>query len=502
MTSQPDLPFALTPESQATWLESLSALPVSAAAHQLNQALKQLKNTPASASELLTLLINLTPLTLHLANNLLATPVSENRTSDKSLKIAKLSLHLLRQLSLLFANLTKSPTMGAAAQAIAIYYGLQLMGQALRGFSCFYEAPSATLWKNAAELYSLAEEKHCLKQQQSSKLTEFKLQASIEAVIKRNLLFSLCNPNLYRREDIESLFQFANQHGDKLVINHPQTAEQFDYCWDLSSDHWPGPVKHINQLAENLLAIDSRPIGEALQDRAIVTGLSTSLQAKLALHLSGYQPLFKTIIPGLPSRIQMVLGFERICAYLQEQQKLARIMRLGGQAPQAGFEKSAMTLVPLAHQRNVFDAVEKPFSKALGQGRAVNILKTPNNAYAIVEGRAFDCSSGDLVLLYKEQQPGSLAIIRQQTLHDLSGSTHILLEKIQGDCSVDIFSIGTGHYPALLIDEHIDRPELFLASGKYPLDSVIRMSSGKVAHIKACLETNRFFARFKISLES
>ena len=502
MTNNSGLPFDLTERSRAEWLKMLGALPASRAASQLNQMLKQLKGTKLESAELMPLLIEVVPLTLHLSRNLAAAALAEQTSSAKTLKVGKLCMQLPRQLALIFCQLLESQELDSTSTAHAIYLALQLIGHCARYYSLFRDAPSATLWKKSAQLYDMAVEGDLLATDQSQKLGEFKHQANIEAVIKRNLLFSILLPNLYGKDEINHLFQFANQHGPLLEIGG-QLTSQCDFYWDLNGDAPPSPARNVKQpIPEGYLAMTSNRLGQALQVGEISSDLAPVVQNKLALHLSGYEQIFSSIVPGPPSLTRLVLGFGGICAYLGEQNKLAKIMQLGAQANDAKTLKRNMTLVPLEHERNVFDNVDQPFTRPQSSGRAVNILKTPNKAYWIAEGKAFDCATGELVLLCKEQQPPALAIIRRQRIHDITGAMHILLELLPGICHIYAYSGDSGQQQRLvMLGEEDGRPEVFLAGGKYALGGKLTLSIDKSIRMEACLEANPFYARYRISFD-
>lgn len=501
MDTNSTLPFELTLAALASWLEELSRLPPGQAAHQLNEALKQIKAEKCVNAALLPLLINLAPLTLHLSNSLSNTASNESKPTDKTLKIGKLSMQLPRQLALLFCQLAESKTLDSNTLPTAIYYALQLIGYSLRCYSLFYEIPSATLWKKTAVLYKLAVTNQCLKHNQTNRLIEFKAQGSIDSTIKRNLLFSILNPNLYKTEEINQLFQLANQADNLLVITTDHETHNFGFYWDMDKDMPPYPVKKINRaLPEGFMAIDSQPISNALQLGALSTNLSPSNQNKLALILSSYHQVFSSILPGLPSSSKLIHGFASACQYLHELNKLSRISQLSAQLP-AGADNSLLnlSLVPLEHQRNVFDRSNQPFSKPENIGILVNMLKTPINKYLVAENRFLNCSTGDIALIYKEQYPISLSIIRQQKFNDISNSHQFLLELIPGACN--IFSLANNQEDAyaIVVGENTPEPQVFLAYGKYTINSNLPLSIGKSIHLTACLEKNTLFERFRFT---
>jgi hypothetical protein len=504
MLNTSELPFALTAESLADWLDLLDKLPASRASTQLSQALKQLKNIKAQPAVVLPVLIGLIPLTLKLSNSLNTSLFAEQSTQERQAKAAKLCMKLPRQLSLLFCQLAETEELDETALLTAIYHGLQMIGQCMRFYARLFEMPSATLWKKSATLYKLAMYSDGLKAPQPCTLSDFAAQTSIETVIQRNILFSLFNPTLFDVDEIDTLFLLAGQLAPRLGLGSPREFASVDFCWDLADDMPPFRLKHVkNQFSNDHLAINSRAIGHALQIGEISSELPRKSQARLALFLTSFDQIFSSIIPGLPIRSELVVGMPNISAYLLEQSKLVKIMKLSSQVAGAQVVKADMTLVPLEHQRNVFEAANHPFMQQQKSfGKTVNVLRSPNQNYVVIDGMAFDCATSDLVLLCKEQHPNALLVVRNQHQHDLTGSTHILLEKLSSQCDLYSYSTDDGSYYAIVIGENTANPEVFLASGKYAIGSTFRLDEGRILRLTACLESNDTFVRFRFSFDS
>lgn len=497
MATDTVLPFALNCESLAQWLDSLRELSHPQAAHRLSQLFKQLKANDFNADELLPLLYNLTPLTLHFSTSLSST-TSALDLSDKTLKLSKMSIQLPRQLALIFCRLLENKQLQPTQQPTCIFYALQLIGYCLRYYALNYEIPSTTLWKKSAELYKLAAISSSLTLQQTTKLSEFKAQGSIASVIKRNILFHILLPTVYKSDEINPIFQLANHYADLVNMTPADEANEFGFYWDLENDTPPQPIKKNNRnLPGNSLTIDTCHISQELQLGALVTKLSPATQGKLALHLDSYRQLFDSIIPGLPSRTTLILGFASICYYLQELSKLAKISQLSAQSRDSSDIDRTLSLMPMEHQRNVFDKVDTAFSQSREMGQAVNILKTPNKSYCVAERRTLDCKTGDIVLLYKEQHPVTLGIIRQQKFNDLSNAQQVLLELIPGNCSIYVLADREMDTFAIVTGANSDKAQVFMDSERRSLHTPISVTTGQSFTLTACLESSPFFTRYK-----
>lgn len=493
-----DLPFSLTTDALAVWLDSLAAQPPASAANQLNQALKQLRNAASEPSQLLPLFINLTPPCLFLSNSLSPINLAEanHKLTSKSIKVAKLVTQMLRQLALGFCLLAESEKLDSTQNPLAIYYALQLIGHCLHSYHLLYEIPSSSLWKKSATLYRLASETRSLEQSQAPKLHEFKAQPTITAVLKRNILFSIFKPTRFTAPEINTLFQLANEHYDSLDLS-TRNNHDFGFYWNLEGEE-PCVIKHASKhLPEGYLAIDCRRFADTLQQNTFKTKLKPTTQAKLALQLSHYEDVFNAMQIGSSSVYQLMTGYPAVCRYFQEQDKLSKILSVStGGKPQI----RRMGLVPLDKDKDYFESRHIP-NKAPLPFKKVNLMRTNSNRFAIVQSRALDCSVGDIALLYKEQQPAALAVIRQMIVHDLTGDLHVLLEYIQGTCSIFAFTnaSGAGSH-ALVINGETDDPEVILPPDKYSVDSNLVLKVGITLHLKACLEYSASFVHFKIKI--
>jgi cyclic-di-GMP-binding protein len=493
-----DLPFSLSTDSLAAWLDTLASQPPASAANQLNHVLKQLRNDPSEAACLLPLFINLTPPCLFLSNSLSPINLAEanHKLTSKSIKVAKLVTQMLRQLALGFCMLAESGKLDTTQQQLAIYYALQLIGHCLHSYHLLYEIPSSSLWKKSAALYCLAAETHSLEQSQSPKLQEFKAQPTIAAVLKRNILFSIFKPTHYTTPEINQLFQLANQHYGSLDLGAGHDRD-FGYYWNLEGDE-PCVIKHTHKrLPEGFLAIDCRQLTDSFQQNTFKAKLKPTTQARLELQLSHYEDVFKSMQIGSSSVYQLLTGLPSVCRYFQEQDKLTKIQSLStGGKPQI----RSLGLVPLDKDKDYFESRHIP-NKAPLPFKKVNLMRTDSNRFAIIQSRALDCAIGDIALLYKERQPPALAVIRQMTMHDLSGDLHVLLEYIEGSCSIFAFTTTSGASShALVINGETDDPEVILPPDKYSVDSKLVLKHGITLYLNACLEYNASFVRFKISI--
>ncbi|MGR8930507.1 MAG: hypothetical protein ACU836_07690 [Gammaproteobacteria bacterium] len=496
MTTDNTLPFELNRDGMTSWVDSLSGMPQVQAAHELAVALKQLKDIDSSHEELLPILIGLTPLTVRFSNNIGAIAY-ELKNFEKSRKPAKFSMQLLRQLSMLFCQIAEDSQLSVENRHAAIYYALQSIGHCIRCYAQFYETPSSTLWKKSALLYSLATELNCLTAEHRITFPDFKHLPTIESVIKRNILFNILNVTLHSVNEINQLFVLANQLADQLAISSAPDNLEFGFYWDLSDELPPCPTRKSRRpLPKGFLAIDSQAIGSILQADENIANLTRNLQTKLGLQLLNYEPIFDSIIPGQILRAEFLFGFDDVAAFLSGLNRIQKIKQLSGHKNSNQIKRN-LALVPMEQQKDAFETMSQMLAKSNTVSKTGNVLKISNPEYLVAEGSTFDCSTGDIAMFYRELEPATLSVIRQQSAISISNVNHILMEKVTGFYSIYSFKSGNTIHHAIVIDEDSDNRQVFLPPGKYNVDTVIELTIDETLHLTACMESNGYFARFR-----
>lgn len=500
MPTQTSLPFPLESESATAWLQSLSSLPPANAANRLNQAWKTLSTSPLSGDNPLATMIGMVPPTLHLAQGLAVFARAEWPANAKSCKAAKLAIQLFRHASLAFARLASGLSDDAERGRVAIFYALQLAGFCLRTGARFYEAPSASLWKKSAQLYVLAEKQRWLNQAISVKVADFKNAGTLDAVFKRNLLFTLCAPNRYSETEIDQLFQFAGQTQHLLQFNRHDVGD-FDFYWELT-DSEPKPRRHPKwPLPKDSLAISTQRLGRALQQGEISVDMAVATRNRLAQHLLGYDQIFSSLTIGPAQPARLLTGFAAVSGYLQGEDRLSKIMRLSEQNHGSRATLHNMTLMPLEHEKSFFN--QSPKSNGAGHldSFEVRLLRSTSKQFLVAESTTGSFGNGDIALLYREQLAAKLVIIRQQTLFE--DASVLLLEPIPGKIEPYAIDNPLGRQQcALLIDAESASAEIILPPGKYGTQTDIALAHFKSVTLLACVEHNPWFNRFKIRVGS
>ncbi|MBS3963877.1 MAG: hypothetical protein KGZ80_05150 [Methylomonas sp.] len=493
----------LSHDTLAQWLAKLGTLSVAHAAHRLVQLLKQLKPQADSDPALqLQLLLGLIPAVIRIIYNLNSV-VNQAGQDEKTHKLSRLCVQLPRQLGLNFSLWAESGRLDASQMPLAIYHALQALGHADYYYALDHQPPSETLWKKTAALYRRAEAYRQHRYDLGNLVAEYQGQATIDAVVKRNVLFALLQPARFDDDRIKALFLFAGCHGDDVDFSSsPSTANPL-FAWDLQGAQPPVAVKHtLKTLPDGYLGIDTSRLGQALADNTTAMALGVEFRNRLRHHLAGYRDIFASVVPVKPQATYFVQGFDEVCACLQQRDKLTRIKQMGGQDAHPLLARREIALMPMEHERHAFHALaeqSRPSQRA--PGRRVHKMRIESERYVLIEGYSFDCVIGEIALICDDDTPPVLVVVRQQAYHDPTGAMHVLLEKMPGDCGIYAIAPKADNRKAIVLNETMPYAEVVLASGRYDRQGRIALINDKIIVLGDFLEASSRFARYRFSFD-
>ncbi len=501
MSETSSLPFDLDDDSLSRWLQSISSLSAVNAGSQLNQVINQLRRESDDYQLLLPLLLKLTPVTLHIANSLVSA-LTPGPQPEKTAKVAKLSLLLLRNLSLAFHAMLTADEISIEQKLQADFYALQLIGQYLRFSNLFHELPSETLWNISGELFFFAQQNNALHQSITCKISEFRFQPSIEQTIKRNLLFTISAFHQNSASDNQSLFSFANQYSNLLEFVSGQN-KTYQFVWNYKNGV-PRQSQLLGQrIIKSEIAIDTSNLLTHLKVGSFTPPLSQPELERVQHHLSGYGKLINDSIPSAPIILNLLSGLSPICDFLNKREKLSRIHKLSSQIKEEQPIRN-MTLEPLDYEknffsssRNVLETASSPVAIIVGQ--TIKLLKTTLNDFVIAEVRDNDYKTGDLAILINKTNALIPGIIKQQKSSSTTSSSYILIEKFLGDlASYPLQTELNNNGQVIVLNEDSDSVQVILPYGKYRNGTKIQFN-GKTARLNALIDYSPFFVRYEVS---
>lgn len=501
MSETSSLPFVLNEEAVTQWLESISDLAPVNTGSQLNQAFKELKKSDLADDEKLSILLKLTPATLHLSNTL-TMPLKPGAQLGKQAKIAKLSLQMLRNPALVLHDLIDGDTLSLEQKLRASYFALQLIGHYLRISSLMHELPSLTLWHKSGDLFAFAYQNDLLQHNVICKISEFRQHPSIEQVLKRNILFTLVGFHRQSIADNQALFTFANQFAHLLMLDY-ENAHSSDFIW-----HYTGnapsraPKTEVSKQAATISVITTGLL-PYLQAKSFQPPLSTLELERLTHHLTAYDKLSGDSLPSAPILLRLISGFKNVYDFLYRVEKLNRIYKLSAQIQDHSLNTD-LSLEPMEHEKSLLNAFPNAKQGAKDSdiqeiGHSVKILQNKDKNFIHAETKSADFNAGDLAILVNNQNATIAGVIRHIKHLSNTQSTTLLIERIHGQLSTQ--SIQSGPYKdaeALLIDEQGERPEILLGFRRYHNGTEIALK-GKQIRLDGVTDYSPYFVRFRVA---
>ena len=497
------LPFELSPDAISSWLHTLSEKNSANSAVKLNNAIKLLRKNKTDTDKVLAALIQLIPAILHICNNI---ELSFIQTPDKdrsTQKVINLCIQLLRNTSLAFCNLSNNQNLSDDDYNLALYLALQIIGDSQRMSTKFHEPPSSTLWGETGKLYNLALKSDASQKQINHKIKSFKNQLTIDSVIKRNLVFSISAPYRYSASQVDELFSIANQVADKLNLNPAYAATNNSFQWDSLTEIAPYPIDNTAQSKQFTITINTQDLIVFMKSKGFTSKLDSQTINQLYDQLSGYQSIINNPIPSPPTISRLIVGLSKITEHLLKVDKLKKIQQFSSQSiPDQAIEN--MTLEPMPFEKNSLHNTPRARPSntnmsLLENAKPVKTIQVKHDNYITAETNDFECMIGDLALFCSSNLTHKLGIIRQVRITNATGTTHILIEKTEGNpVPLSLSSSSTTDNQTVGLQHATGLSDLFMPVVKLPNGTQLSSSSGQKFSLKALTDFSPFFTRYQI----
>ena len=498
------LPFELTEDSTTEWLQSLSPQNSVNSANQLNKAIKQLRSINKDDNNLFNILILLTPTALFLNSTIESSLLAESnkKNTEKNLKIEKLCIQLLRNLSLAFCNFADKESLSNEKRNLAAYITLHLISYTQRLCSIYHQYPSTTLWEKTGKLYTQALKRNLLQQEIRHEIKGLKSHTTIEAILKQNLLFTILASYRYSTREIIELFSISESYANLLNLSTETTTKNI-FSWDPNSVTPPCIINVNRPKKDSNIEIDTNEFLSFIRSSAFSSSLTNESLTQIINQLSGYTEIINSTIPSsVPIINHLIIGMTDITNFLEKITKLNKIQQLSSEADIVSPKK--MALEPLEHEKSYLRPA--PVINALSNRdilladiKAVKILQPKNKQFIIVETNPIDCAIGDMTLLSDAELKFAPGIIRQIKTTNQSGTTHILIETISGTLSSHLITAPKTSNKQVLISYNDDsKVELFIAPCKFSNGTQLTLSTKDDFRLKELSDYSPFFMRYSI----
>lgn len=434
MKNAESLPISLNSESISTWLIQHTEKDAIAAATQLYGLLKKLYRIRIGNDDLLAALDQLMPSILRVVDNLntsiFAGLSPDGTIPQKSRKIARLGSQLIRLQCLAYCHTAVNQPLTEQRKAEAIYSALQLSGLSMRANASISERFSSTIGQKAGELYRLAHQEKLNKTAIAATIPTFATLTTIDSVLKRNLLFTLFAPFPASADRIGWYYELADHCADSITFE-PSADSVYNYYWD-GSEQPPQREKPIDD-AETLLTLNIEAVASHLAEiNREPAPIEDDYFATLRRKLNGYQDVLDSVILSKPKVHYSVTGILAITERLKQLERIFKIYRLSGQSESSLMLKS-LELVPLEHELKGLPpqehAAQQNVKRAKVEWINLQTAKIPN--FFLAHAPHDHLISGQLILLYSEQEKPRLGVIRE-SIKSSSPLQRVLIETLEG----------------------------------------------------------------------
>jgi len=515
------LPFDFNTPSISSWLSQLNTSDSALAGHDIFKVLKILKNKADDIDiDSLELVVNrLNPVVVYTSTYLEKIFFDKGRSlSVQQRKVAQLSILLLRYLAILHVNLA-ARSFDRDNKTLHGNYAAQLIGLAFYNYALSYEKNSSSLWGSLGEIYALAVKGEYLDGDVSKPLSVFGKLPTIEAVLKRNLLFSVANCYDFSHKEIKTYFTFCSLNYGLVEFDRLSVKSNEGYVWEYESGQQPVPfagkidVKPLSQfeLAASgtkiipKLFFNMEPLFTAIKFSDVECPLAGELH--LLEHLSSYKDIDAQGF-SLPKKYIFVFGLEQCVEFFSKLENVsANVTFKRPSIDDLNF--SSMNLKPLQviKQKKKVTTTEiwgeiKPDSSKIERielefgAQKANLTKLPG--FLAVEWMMVDVSFNGLIVMYGADMIPSVAVVRRLESNDRASVTQKgIIEVLGGSVSlVEIVGID-GPQKGLLLKQD-EAYELILGIHRNVVGSVLKLKQGDVL-LNGVLESTRTFIRYAVT---
>ena len=244
MNDSLQFPFALEPHAVDKWLTNINLSDPVQLSNELHQIVKNLNHSNINKDLLFKIVNKLNPVAASLSNDLEQKFFSESHPLDtKTHKLGRLNLHLIQGLATAYHKIATGDDTDKEQRLQSIHCALQLIGQHMLLCTKINVRRSNFSWKISAKLYQTAKQKDLLSLPVKEKIQGLNSSSTIVSLLKRNLLFSICNPYPLALPEIDALFSILTTHCQLTDIKEeiPGAIDNFCFIWEYGSSKAPVP---------------------------------------------------------------------------------------------------------------------------------------------------------------------------------------------------------------------------------------------------------------------
>ncbi|MGZ4998896.1 MAG: hypothetical protein ACXV7F_01260, partial [Methylomonas sp.] len=308
------------------WLARLGGMNAIAASNEAYKFIVELKKEadkidPAALQQTV---MQITPLALYLSDFL------EKTYLDKTAhRIAQLNTHLLRYLASLHRRCAEAADTDQKIRHYSHALHMQGIVHYLRVLS--YDHPSSSLWGEMGKIYQTALDLQIADAAADNLPPPINKLNSIEKIVKRNLLFTICNAYRLSRPDIQALFRFCTEQQAYLELNKLGENSHEGFCWPYTTKQQPYPIKHPAE-GKNGVIFNVEPLIKAQRQGLLSWPVADPRPILSAL--TNYQNLISSQQTALPNNLVFISEFDRVIAFFNAHIRMGLAWTMNSPTPE------------------------------------------------------------------------------------------------------------------------------------------------------------------------
>lgn len=489
------LPFELNRSSVKHWFSQLNSLDAVAVGSEVLKALNLLvKQSEKLDSEELAQVVDLfDPVVVKIVEFLERIIIQK----PDLYKLARLSSQLMVYLAQLHNSLAQTDAVNKALHA---NYALQMLGWSSFHRALSYERLPGSFWHDMGLAYQHAQEAG-LDTLITSALPAFQPLNSGAKALRRNLLFVICNPYRFSRDEIQALFAFCTQKQALLTLFEHQTG----FYWDYQRGK---PPEALVSKPEGLKVLTFH--AEALTKAVLNTQVSLPVTYSAALFntLSNFQQLVRSTERVLPKYYAFVSGYEQVAILLNKHIRGGLISLINTPKPEKVLEYFELA-ADLEPEEQVFDRVsndeiwgrQKKQERVELQYGAIKTFKTGLPAIYLAEYLKLPVEGNSLLILYGQSLQPLLAIARPIVSVKKSLYQSALLELVS-ESPFAVTTADSSPEEIFIMESYEGHYQCYLPGHKkFNLGTEIALKEGRLVLLRLLEETEQYM-RYQVSFEA
>jgi hypothetical protein len=421
------LSFLLEENSISNWIDTIPLSHPVQAVNDIYSVLRALSKHPENYHQHIEAILNeISPIAIKLSIELESLFDSESDNLDaKKRKIARLSINSLRHHALLYFHLTHFITKDKLG--LCINRCLQISNLCLKQCALIYDAPSRELWEVTGKLYNLAGCKGVFDISLNEPLAVFNKQTSIINNIKTALLFSLCQPNYLKQNEISTLFSLLVKHANQFEFSNLYSKSCL-YYWNYEQPN------HVQFITPN----SKKNSSTIFLDTSLIEPILKNHNLSFVAHkLTRHQSFIPSLAKAPPKKATIAYGFTKVIDFLEQH---TLVMKVHRSSKRTFTTIDQLELEPFETEK----VIKRVVADDIWQREKTTELKTcsaiiknsHNLGFSLIELENFSGKTEELLISFDDENKPFISIIRHVNTSNINQNYQLLIENFSSNNEV------------------------------------------------------------------